>query len=601
MKKNILPLVLFVLAIIISTNIWEFVKIPYNENKQIFGESYFLNLHHALNDSLRFIIFISIPLLTLVLFFQIREKKFAHNFKYLINYKHHPKKKKDHELNKFFFLFLIIIVAEFFTLGFIGLNHHLDVFHEGLLLSSSQNLKLNKEFWLSSYIGRGFFGNFHPYFIWKIFGVESIGSVRFFHILAVLINKIILLMISKKIVEMADIKNQFKILFFTILSTSFLYFTSYVEPIFILRSFLLLLFILILLYFFSNLNSKTLIFIIGLFSSFSMFWYIDIGVYINITILILSIFLLLRLDSKNFLFLIFSILIGWIFTFSIIPKDELQAFFNNTFLIISTIEYIQGLIYPTPFSGDFRSTRALLLFLLVGLTLIYLLKDLNKKNLLFLISNIFLFLIGIIFFKYGLSRSDSVHIRVAQSFIYLPFFSIFLYLTIKKLEKQIILKNYINFLFLGFFIIVTNIEKKYENKDIKNTFNSLSSINKLINYEDEKFLSKEYINFISYYKNLVSSDKCVAIFTNEVALSYLLKKPTCSKFYFMYTSTPKNIQNQLIQDLSSNKPSFIIYSSNIDQYDINDYKLKLVNKFINKNYQVYENFKYWEIYKINDF
>ena len=99
----------------------------------------------------------------------------------------------------------------------------------------------------------------------------------------------------------------------------------------------------------------------------------------------------------------------------------------------------------------------------------------------------------------------------------------------------------------------------------------LSTINEKLEGLDREelikhFVSAEFNRFISYYKNLVSSDKCVAIFTNEVALSYLLKKPTCSKFYFMYTSTPKNIQNQLIQDLSSNKPSFIIYSSNAKRY-----------------------------------
>ena len=38
----------------------------------------------------------------------------------------------------------------------------------------------------------------------------------------------------------------------------------------------------------------------------------------------------------------------------------------------------------------------------------------------------------------------------------------------------------------------------------------------------------------------------VEIFTNENAIPYLLKKPTCSKFYTIYTSSPKNLQKKMI-------------------------------------------------------
>ena len=69
----------------------------------------------------------------------------------------------------------------------------------------------------------------------------------------------------------------------------------------------------------------------------------------------------------------------------------------------------------------------------------------------------------------------------------------------------------------------------------------------------------------------------------------------------MYTASPKVIQNQLIQDISYSKPTFIVYNSKVDQYGSNNENLNLVNKFIITNYKFYENFKDWEIYKINDF
>ena len=58
-------------------------------------------------------------------------------------------------------------------------------------------------------------------------------------------------------------------------------------------------------------------------------------------------------------------------------------------------------------------------------------------------------------------------------------------------------------------------------------------------------LNKDYQALVSYYKTISKSDSCMMIFTNEVAIPYLLKKKTCSKYYLMYTATPKEIQNNL--------------------------------------------------------
>ena len=101
---------------------------------------------------------------------------------------------------------------------------------------------------------------------------------------------------------------------------------------------------------------------------------------------------------------------------------------------------------------------------------------------------------------------------------------------IKKFENKLKAKNYLNLLFIVLFLIVTNFEKKYESKHIKNIFNSFASIKNLIKKEDRFYLSEEYSEFVSYYGNLVSQDKCVTIFTNEVGLSYLLKNPHVLSF-----------------------------------------------------------------------
>ena len=90
------------------------------------------------------------------------------------------------------------------------------------------------------------------------------------------------------------------------------------------------------------------------------------------------------------------------------------------------------------------------------------------------------------------------------------------------------------------------------------------------------------------------------VFSNEVALPYLLKKQTCSKYYLMYTATPKVIQNNIIKDLVSKKPEYLIYSSDIDIYGNNKLRLNLLNSFIEDKYSFYKKFSHWDIYKRND-
>ena len=113
---------------------------------------------------------------------------------------------------------------------------------------------------------------------------------------------------------------------------------------------------------------------------------------------------------------------------SLSPKNEWSQFLNNVSSIILTVDYIHGLIFPTPFlSQDTRSTKALVFFLITGYLII---KSINlsvKQDSKFILVILLIFIISIIQFKYGLSRSDGGHIRIATGFNYLSLYSISIY------------------------------------------------------------------------------------------------------------------------------------------------------------------------------
>ena len=588
---------------------WEYIKIPFDTSITIKGEHYLPQLHNPLNDSIRFIMFVFIPLFGYLIYnFIINQTKFFIFFKnnFLILEKNSNNFYTNEDLSKISFIFFIFLFVEFLSLDFKNFISEIDMFHEGLWLTASSNKIYTNEFWKSSYIGRGLFGNFYNYFAWKIFDTNTVGISRYIPLIFTLLNKLILILIAKSLIEKTNSDKIIKNIFFIILGFLVIDLFDYdITAGSYFRLFLLLVLTLLLLKYFEYFEKTSFsIFVIGLLSSISLFWFIDIGFFVNFIILFLFIFLFLNKLYTNITLLTISIILGWTFFYINLGKIEFIEFIINTYNIIETIEYIQGLIYPTPFfSKDTRSTKALLIILLTGLLIINILINKKKKILFNLkLSLIFLFLISCVSFKIALSRSDTVHIKAGLLLSHIPFYFILIkylienYKIINYLKRTNIPKNF--FLILIFTIFSIFMFLKNENTNIKNITNFYSSSKSLINKNDFSFVNNDYKEFIIYYRNLIQDDKCVLIFTNENALPYFLKKPTCSKFYTAYTSSPESLQKRFVEEIRDKIPSYVVYESQIDYYDKPNVTLNIVNNYILDNYTLLEKINKWTIYKI---
>ena len=588
---------------------WEYIKIPFDNSITIKGEHYLPQLHNPLNDSIRFVMFVFIPLFGYLIYnLIINQTKFFIFFKnnFLILEKKGNNFQGNEDLFKISFIFFIFLFVEFLSLDFKNFVSEIDMFHEGLWLTASSNKIYTNEFWKSSYIGRGLFGNFYNYFAWKIFDTNTVGISRYIPLIFTLLNKLVLILIAKSLIEKTNSDKIIKNIFFIILGFLVIDLFDYdITAGSYFRLFLLLVLTLLLLKYFECFEKTSFsIFVIGLLSSISLFWFIDIGFFVNFIILFLFIFLFLNKLYTNITLLTISIILGWIVFYINLGKIEFIEFIFNTYNIIETIEYIQGLIYPTPFfSKDTRSTKALLIILLTGLLIINIL--INKKNKNFFnlkLSLIFLFLISCVSFKIALSRSDTVHIKAGVLLSYIPFYFILIkylienYKIINYLKRTNIPKNF--FLILIFTLSSIFMFLKNENTNIKNITNFYSSSKSLINKNDFSFVNNDYKEFIIYYRNLIQDDKCVLIFTNENALPYFLKKPTCSKFYTAYTSSPESLQKRFVKEIRDKIPSYVVYESQTDYYDKPNVTLNIVNNYILDNYTLLEKINKWTIYKI---
>ena len=594
-----------IVLIFLLSFLWPYIKLPFDTSITIEGGDYLPNLHSSLNDPVRFFLFISLPL-GFYFFYKLFFYKFKLNFflnKFCFNIEDHYKPDsftyKNKDLSFLSLLVVLIVLLQFLSLDFKIFISPIDMFHEGLWLTPSSNSIYTNEFWQSSYVARGLFGNFYNYFLWKITNINSIGLSRFFPLIITLCCKILLILISKSLVEKNLNDKTEKNLFFIILSFLLINLFSYdITANNYYRLFLLLFFCFLLLNYFRTFEKKSISFVaMGLLSSTSMFWFVDIGLFINFLIIFFLIFLLFKKKYLDTTHLIFYIILGWFFWYVLIPEKEFIEFIRNTFHIVSTIEYIGGLIYPTPFfSKDARSTRALIIILITGIWLVHsLFKENHKITVNTKLSLIFLFIASCISFKIALTRSDTTHIKAGIILAYIPFYYFVINYLIKIFKKTFIKKKFKNFfkytplLTLIFFIILNLTNDK--NVKLNNIPKFFTSVDTLIYKDDFAFIDKDYQDFIIYYNKLTKNHECVTTVTVDTAIPYFLKKPTCSKFYITYLSSPKYLQNKFVNDISIKKPVYIAYGKHP--------KLDIVKKYILQNYSFFKKINKWTIYKIN--
>ena len=151
---------------------WDNINVPFNNNSDYGNQysEYFTKKYNPLNDNLRFIFFIGFPLIVFIFslkyFYPAQIYEINEVLKIDYNKNLNNKKKDIKNLSKIFYLFLIIVFFEFLLLDFQNFTTQMDIFHEGLWLTSSNNFSISGKLWTSSYIGRGLFGNFHSFF-WR--------------------------------------------------------------------------------------------------------------------------------------------------------------------------------------------------------------------------------------------------------------------------------------------------------------------------------------------------------------------------------------------------------------------------------------------------
>ena len=117
MSKKYLVLIYTAIAVLIATFLWDQIILPYDFQNQIYGE-YSLNQHNPSNDTVRFIFFVSLPLLVFLVSYLVFYKEKIFTLNYVLFNKNNINKNTNTNFIPLIILFIIILSIELLTLDF---------------------------------------------------------------------------------------------------------------------------------------------------------------------------------------------------------------------------------------------------------------------------------------------------------------------------------------------------------------------------------------------------------------------------------------------------------------------------------------------------
>ena len=585
-KEKIYSLLVTTASIALGVYFWKIIHIPYTANG-IIGD-YSLNNYSSINDPLKYIIFILFPVFTFLSCKVLIEKKKLNILFNSIKLNQSELIYNNKQISVIFYVLIFFLILEFLSINFSYAK--LDIFHSGQRLSSAFKNYLDNSLWSGSYVTGGIIlETLGTKFIWKIFGHQSIGLMRYYEIILILFTKFFLLILALQVSKSIKLKSIFKSIFFLLLSIIFLSFVDYdinsadlIETREIPN--LILLTILVIYLRSPNDNFRLLYIFIGFLSIFSFFWSVDRAIVFNVLIISILIFFIINKNYRSTIYIIFSALLFWLLFFFILG-DEFFLFLSNTTTVITEISDIHGFKHPLPFTDEINSSRATKTLLAILFSALFSINFLFKENLKNYVNKMFLVFISLtsfISYIYALGRSDGGHIKQAFGYPSIFFTVLILYFILNLLDKIRLnkFKKYLSIFTISAIFIFILFQFQL---NISNIINYSKNFKNFIYADDKKFLQEDDIKFIEEASFLLKSEKCIQLYTYDSALLYLLKKPSCTKFYFIWSIASEAHQKILINDLENTNT--IISNGKTDHWGIK-FKIKypILDEYINNNF-----------------
>ena len=103
-----------ILAIILNVYLWEKISLPYSNPEEVIGYYSFFN-HSHFTDTIRYVVFVSTPLILFFVLFIFLNKQECLKFNEIFPNTSFRKNEKNFQLNLIFYICLFILIAKFLS------------------------------------------------------------------------------------------------------------------------------------------------------------------------------------------------------------------------------------------------------------------------------------------------------------------------------------------------------------------------------------------------------------------------------------------------------------------------------------------------------
>lgn len=469
----------------------------------------------------------------------------------------------------------ILIAFAMAVLSFPIPTRALDFFHEGETLVPAFNFVSGKGVWTGSYFLHGAtYDVFSSWLGWKVFGVNSVGaarlSIQILRIAKHLAAVLFLFILSRKSATSQDSSKATILLLFLVAcfitgEHRAFFFDRRDLPVFIGISFFLL----------ALKQRNVFAFISGLCSAGTFLYTIERGAYYNAALVLTQILSIVTASDRTRYIRIAGYwtagaLASWFLFLSVAGVSEFKCFFVTTLSIYQTKDLIDSFVYPRLF----QSISYTLPILLISLQVSWCLgawkcgeprRDPQAWTIRLLLTSL-----GFFYFRSALARSDLAHLWYGSGFAYLGacwvagnnFCDLAHQSSLRlRLKRRVLVLSMISLLLGAYSLVALNMGSRLHGLPSALAF--LRQSKKMLTKPDTDFLHEDERHVLEFYRKLTKDEPCALVYSYvEMAWPYLLRKPSCSRYFNLLFASPNVHREAFKKDLLARGPRhLLLYSS----------------------------------------
>jgi len=474
----------------------------------------------------------------------------------------------------------LVPAAAFFTASF--QTGALDNFHEGESLTPAFNYLATKGLWTKSFFVHGLFWDpLGTFSTWKAMGTVSIGAERLLGLiieagLPFFIGLMIVslsLAIRKELGDWGAALGGFFVLYGYLASRYVQYLNPRDIPVLLALSVFLL---------FLRSGRRALLVPVGVISALQWFVTIERAAYLFVGLMCVLIWRGWKKDAagdaaENLLEKMWSrvpsldwrgllLFLGGYFAaaaavFAVLGFQEFKAFLDNFLYFSRYKDYFDSYVFPNPIQGP-NPIHSLVLFFICLQWLLLVRTAVStpavRQKVSFHVALLFAIL-SVVYFRSGLGRSDDYHLRYASSFAVLGLsfqLSIIHYLYLQRIVKPLVI------VFIAFTILI--VQQRADSSVFSRLWKvpfARERIAMLLLLPDEVYLTRDETEVRDFLKEITAEQSCFFTLTSEAAWPYLLRKPSCTKYYIVWFASAHSRQREIVADLEAARPEFILFDS----------------------------------------